>query len=305
MSESKFLNDIYDNRDKPIGLSSRKLYSRYLSKLNNDQEINNLNFLNSPKDILNKIKDYKPNTQRSYIIAICTVLKNDPKLEPLYNQYYEILTKMNGDLKVRTDKSETQEANWMSKNEIDTVRDNLALKVVKKAKNKDDYNKILDYLILSLYTMHAPRRNIDYTLMKISNDISDKSFNYLDLKGVQFIFNNYKTQGTYESVVVPIREDLFQVISIYMNNHPEKAKLKNKKYNIHFLVNYHGEPINKSIDMTRYLNRLFNGKKVGSSMLRNMYLTNKYGDMMGELKNDVLDMSTSIGTAMDNYIKQD
>ena len=305
MSESKFLNDIYDDRDKPIGLSSRKLYSRNLSKLNNDQEINNLNFLNSPTDILNKIKDYKPTTQRSYIIAICTVLKNDPKLEPLYNQYYEILTKMNGDLKVRTDKSETQEANWMSKNEIDNVRDNLALKVVKKAKNKDDYNKILDYLILCLYTMHAPRRNIDYTLMKISNDISDKSFNYLDLKGVQFIFNNYKTQGTYESVVVPIREDLFQVISIYMNNHPEKAKLKNKKYNIHFLVNYHGEPINKSIDMTRYLNRLFNGKKVGSSMLRNMYLTNKYGDMMGELKNDVLDMSTSIGTAMDNYIKQD
>ena len=305
MSESKFLNDIYDNRDKPIGLSSRKLYSRNLSKLNNDQEINNLNFLNSPKDILNKIKDYKPTTQRSYIIAICTVLKNDPKLEPLYNQYYEILTKMNGDLKVRTDKSETQQANWMSKNEIDNVRDNLALKVVKKAKNKDDYNKILDYLILCLYTMHAPRRNIDYTLMKISNDISDKSFNYLDLKGFQFIFNNYKTQGTYESVVVPIREDLFQVISIYMNNHPEKAKLKNKKYNIHFLVNYHGEPINKSIDMTRYLNRLFNGKKVGSSMLRNMYLTNKYGDMMGELKNDVLDMSTSIGTAMDNYIQQD
>ena len=305
MSESKFLNSIYDNRDKPIGLSSRKLYSRNLSKLNNDQEIINLNFLNSPKDILNKIKDYKPTTQRSYIIAVCTVLKNDPKLEPLYNQYYEILTKMNGDLKVRTDKSETQEANWMSKNEIDVVRENLALKIVKKAKNKDDYNKILDYLILSLYTMHAPRRNIDYTLMKISNDISDKSFNYLDLKGFQFIFNNYKTQGTYESVVVPIREDLFQVISIYMNNHPEKAKLKNKKYNIHFLVNYHGEPINKSIDMTRYLNRIFNGKKVGSSLLRNIYLTTKYGDMMEELKSDVKDMSTSVGVALDTYIKQD
>ena len=305
MSDSKFLNDIYDNRDKPIGLSSRKLYSRNLSKLNNDQEITNLNFLKSPKDILNKIKDYKPTTQRSYIIAVCTVLKNDPKLEPLYNQYYEILTKMNGDLKVRTDKSETQEANWMTKNEIDMVRDNLALKIVKKAKNKDDYNKIIDYLILSLYTMHAPRRNIDYTLMKISNDMSDKSFNYLDLKKFQFIFNNYKTQGTYESVVVPIREDLFQVISIYMNNHPEKAKLKNKKYNIHFLVNYHGEPINKSIDMTRYLNRIFNGKKVGSSMLRNIYLTSKYGDMMDELKTDVEDMSTSIGVAMDTYIKQD
>ena len=48
---------------------------------------------------------------------------------------------MNGDLKVRTDKSETQEANWMSKNEIDVVRENLALKIVKKAKNKEDYGK--------------------------------------------------------------------------------------------------------------------------------------------------------------------
>ena len=188
MSDSKFLNDIYDKRDKQIGISSRKLYSRNLSKLNNDQEIINLNFLKSPKDFFYKIKDYKPTTQRSYIIAVCTVLKNDSKLEPLYNQYYELLTKMNGDLKVRTDKSETQKANWMTKNEIDLVRENLALNVVKKAKNKDDYNKILDYLILSLYTMHAPRRNIDYTLMKISNDMSDKSFNYIDFKGFQFIF---------------------------------------------------------------------------------------------------------------------
>jgi hypothetical protein len=40
-------------------------------------------------------------------------------------------------------------------------------------------------------------------------------------------------------------------------------------------------------------------------MLRNMYLTNKYGDMMDDLKTDVQDMSTSIGMAMDNYIKQD
>ena len=57
MSDSKFLNDIYDKRDKQTGISSRKLYSRNLSKLNNDQEIINLNFLKSPKDILNKF-DY-------------------------------------------------------------------------------------------------------------------------------------------------------------------------------------------------------------------------------------------------------
>ena len=36
-------------------------------------------------------------------------------------------------------------------------------------------------MVLSLYTLHAPRRNIDYSLMKISNNMSDDTFNYLDI----------------------------------------------------------------------------------------------------------------------------
>ena len=83
--------------------------------------------------------------------------------------------------------------------------------------------------------MHAPRRNIDYSLMKISNNMSDHKFNYLDIDKKKFIFNNYKTNGTYNSVVIKIEDELMQVISLYLSNHPEKSKLKNKTYNIHFL----------------------------------------------------------------------
>ena len=36
-----------------------------------------------------------------------------------------------------------------------------------------------------------------------------------------------------------------------------------------------------------------------------IYLSNKYGDMVEELKLDTKAMSTSVGTAMTNYIKQD
>jgi len=36
-----------------------------------------------------------------------------------------------------------------------------------------------------------------------------------------------------------------------------------------------------------------------------MYLTNKYGAMMQEMKQDVKTMSTSVDVAMNNYIKQD
>jgi len=94
-----------------------------------------------------------------------------------------------------------------------------------------------------------------------------------------------------------------KVIKLYLSNHPEKAKLKNKKYDVHFLKTFYNEPFEKSQDITRILNKIF-GKKVGSSMLRNMYLTNKYGSVIEDLKEDTKDMSTSIGVALNNYIKE-
>ena len=36
-------------------------------------------------------------------------------------------------------------------------------------------------MVLLLYTLHAPRRNSDYSLMKLCNDMSDDKFNYLDI----------------------------------------------------------------------------------------------------------------------------
>ena len=103
----EFLNKVFEQRDKPISDSSKKLCTRNLMKLKNDMPITNLNFLKEPKQILHMIKDYKPTTQRSYIIAICTVLKNS-KHQNLYDMYFKILSKFNNDLKVRTDKTDKQ-----------------------------------------------------------------------------------------------------------------------------------------------------------------------------------------------------
>jgi lysine/ornithine N-monooxygenase len=129
--------------------------------------------------------------------------------------------------------------------------------------------------------------------MKLSNNMSDDKFNYLDMDKKQFTFNNYKTQGKYNSVVVPIENELMKVISLYISNHPEKSKLKNKTYNIHFLKYFYNEDIIKSQEITRLLNKIF-GKSIGSSLLRNIYLSNKYSGMVNQLKNDVKDMETSV-----------
>jgi hypothetical protein len=122
-----------------------------------------------------------------------------------------------------------------------------------KITNKKEYAQMLHHLILSLYVLQAPRRNIDYCLMKISSDITDTNFNYLDLKNKRFIFNNYKTNHKYDTIEIP--------------------------YNVHFLVWMDSEPINKSGDIIKILNKIF-GRNIGSSMLRNIYLTSKNGAMV-------------------------
>ena len=66
---------------------------------------------------------------------------------------------------------------------------------------------MLNYLVPLLYTLHASRRSIDYSLMKISNDMKDDKFNYYAMDKKKFLFNNYKTNGTYSSVVVNIEDE--------------------------------------------------------------------------------------------------
>jgi hypothetical protein len=133
--------------------------------------------------------------------------------------------------------------------------------------------------------------------------MTDTDFNYLDIPNKKFIFNNYKTQKTYKQISVDIPDGLMAAINVYLRFHPYRLKLKNKKHDIYFLVDAKGNHLSHSNDITKILNKAF-GKNVGASMLRNMYLTHKYGDVIEDLKQDTKDMSTSVGTAMNNYIKE-
>jgi hypothetical protein len=55
--------------------------------------------------------------------------------------------------------------------------------------------------------------------------------------------------------------------------------------------------------LRRILNKLFAPKKVGSSLLRHVYLTHKYGDTLNELEAHTQAMATSSKMAQDVYIK--
>jgi hypothetical protein len=47
----------------------------------------------------------------------------------------------------------------------------------------------------------------------------------------------------YISVVIKLEDELMKVILLYLSNHPEKSKVKNKTYNIHFLKTFYNADI--------------------------------------------------------------
>ena len=303
------LEDVF--KDKKITESSKKLYCSNLKRLNGGLEIKDFKFLSNIEKIAEIIKDSKPNTQRNYYIVICSVLaelkKDNKKYEKLYNIYYKILTELNSTLKDQTAKTETESENWISQDAIHGKL-NEKMEILKEINKKrklsnEQYNKLLDLIILGLYTLQPPRRNIDYLNMFILTNAYNAEThgtekNFLDLTNKTFVLNNYKTAGTYKTQIVPINEELFNIIKLYI-------KFRGlKESNIPFLVDYEENPIMESNALTKKLNNIFD-KKIGSSMLRKMYLTNKYSDVMNEMKEDAKDMGTSSSVMQTNYIKKD
>ena len=298
---------------RQLSQNSINLYKRNLLKLNDNKPIRSFNFLKNKEEILNKIKELKPTTQRSYIISICSVLRDIPKYKKMYEEYFELLKDFNNDLKVNTDKSEKQEKNWISQEEVLSVHKKLKEDVINLLQKKRKIDKavsnklFLNYMILSLYTLINPRRNKDYSLMKIASNTDDENYNYLmiDKKNtMKFILNKYKTDKKYHSVEIDVPDDLKEVIQLYLKYHPLKAELKKKDYDMPFLVDEQGKGLKNSTEITKILNKIF-GMKISSSMLRNIFLTDKYGDVMEELKKDTKAMATSVDVAMNNYIKED
>lgn len=309
---------------KNITETSKKLYLANLKRLNGGEIPKNFKFLYNISEIQEKINKYKPNTQRSYIISIVSLLKilkekQPRKYKKLYDDYYIILENLNSNLKDNTTKTEKENSEWIGQDAVKAKLDECmnVLETIKDLKKltESQYDELLDLVILGLFVLQKPRRNKDYQELYVIKKYKDEygtNDNFLDLFANNFIFNNYKTKGTYLTQTQPIDETLRRVIDVYMKFHPLKNRLKEaNNITTPFLVKYDGEALTSNNSLTRRLYKIF-GRKIGSSMLRKLYLTDKYGDKMKqleeileEMKEDSVAMGNSVATIQTNYIKKD
>lgn len=301
-------NKIKENKPS-LSDNSINLYIRNIEKLNGNNSFKNLNFLKDTENILSKLDKYKDNTKRTYLISIVSsLLPFKDKFKKIHKIYYEKMINKASEIdeKPKNEKTNTQKENWITMDIINEKLDLLKKNVDEfsnlKKINESQFKNLLDYLILSLYTKIPPRRNMDYIKMKVvTKNIPtlEPNFNYLDLTNSKFIFNIYKTSKKYKDQTIDIPNELMDTIKLYL-------KFRNfnkipKDLNIPFIVNFKGVPMNSSSFITKTLNRIF-GKKIGASMIRHIYLSDKYGDVLQEMKKDGELMAHSIEQQKD-YIK--
>ena len=136
-------------------------------------------------------------------------------------------------------------------------------------------------------------------MITFNSDIDDKTNNYFDVEKKQFIFNVFKTAKKDGQLTIDIPDELMTVLNLYLKYHP-LYNPKNKS-NIPFLVFCGGKPFDKINTITRFLNKIFD-KKISASMLRHIYLSSKYGNVLKEQEKDAVLMSHTTSTQKD-YIK--
>jgi hypothetical protein len=242
-------------------------------------------------------------------------LIQQPKYKKLYDKYYKLLEALNAELKTSNEKTPKETDNWLSQSDIkerfEKLKEILAELTTKKIAEAQ-YCKLLNLVVLGLYVLQRPRRNMDYQDMTVSLQkgkkkqedvpVEDKKTNSLNLVDNKFEFNNYKTKGTYSQQTEPINDELRAILDIYLKYHPLAKEMK--KGAVPLIVAFDGKPFTNNNDFTRLLYKIFDGQKVGVSMLRKIFLTDKYKETLDELKEDATAMGTSSKTIENHYIKE-
>ena len=299
-------------QEREVAESTANQYIQSLYSLNDKKPFNNLAWLKKTDVIDARLAEFAPATQRGYVSAIVSVLtpnKEKTAYKKLYQHYYDIMMKGSKEAReAKTDgvKSEKQKDNWLEWEDVEKRKNELSEECKKFSGRKHitpaEYDTLLKCVVLSLYTEIQPRRNQDYMdmyVVKKWDDSLPKDKNYLDnsKSAKQFVFNKYKTAKKYGEQKATIPDSLASVIGIYLKHHPlVNAKTKEAK----FLVAHDGSPITSVNAITRILNKIF-GKKIGSSMLRHIWITGKYGSLKSEMKKDADAMGHSVSEQQNVY----
>ncbi len=289
--------------------STIKTYMNRLRKLNNDKNPTSLKFLRDIDNVKQyfESKHFTVSSKKSFIGSIVSVLKASNKKvdNDAVEKYKNFLSKDELDSISNDKKSQKQKDNWMSWDEVLEIKKKLKQKAVIASQedqvNKNEYNTLLDNLVLSFYVNMPPRRSKDFAIMKIQqpNEELNDIDNYLTLDN-HLVFNDYKTDKKYGKQEIDISKnaEIMEDLNLYLMHRKEQEN----EFNL--LLKFNGRRFNEINDITRILNNIFK-KNVSVNMLRAIYITDKFAENKTEMEETASDMGHSVSVQQSIYNKKD
>jgi len=305
-----------DNQDfKDIIIKNRPLLASttiktYMASIRKIQSIVNVDaksiegLINNREEIIKQLDEVQtPMVRKSKISVIITILDdkhNDhsKELDEALKFYRKIMSEDAAKVDKREltqELSEKQKEHLISQDEVMKVYNQVkaeALPLTKKTTlTRKQFETLQNYVLLSMYVLIPPRRSMDYAMFKIRNfnEASDSEDNFMvnynknKKKGLTtFVFNTYKNSRRLGRQLVPdIPKTLQKILDMW--------KTYNKSD--YLLINIQGKPVSQS-RIASWLNDIFGGRNISTSMLRHIYLSDKYKDI--DLQ-DLTDTANAMG----------
>jgi hypothetical protein len=290
-------------KQKPYKESSVKPIMVYLRALNGGLTPTSIDYLLDKDVVMPYLDKYAGSTRRTVLFALRNIAK-DFKRQDILDVWADAINEveMGAGLAKKGEKSEKQEEAYarVEDGEKGKAWDKLMEK--NDARNAEKDVTETKNLVPNLYMKFPPRRNIDYTEMKITTDYKGEvANNYLVIGedegkiAMRFVFNRYKTSGNYHQQVFDVPDDLVAMLQKYIT--------ANKRTDGDYLLGH----AYRSDDITEMLNKAF-GRGISTQMLRHMYL-DKYNSpekrkIIEEMMGDAEHMAHSISTQQGIYVKK-
>lgn len=271
----KIKDTIKQNRPK-LSEGSIKTYSSTLNNLHKKLEFKSFDdFYKKEKEIIEFLKDKEPQNRKTIYASLIVLLDKLDDANDAVKEYRKIMMDDGHKslaFEFKQEMTDKQAENWITYDDVIDIRNKLEKDIKtlwKKEKlSNEEYTRILNFVILSLYTFISPRRLVDYTEMKYKN-YDTKNDNYYDQKNDMFIFNKYKTRGTYgvQNVVIP--KELKQILTKWLKINTQSDYL--------ITDNSRKSKITPQTLVNRFY-AIFD-RKISVSMLRHIYLSNLLKNM--------------------------
>ncbi len=280
---------------------TQKVYAKRLEELLdnlNDKKHDSLDILKDTDKVLAYVNQFKFGKKKSFINACMAGLSPESKISVpadnlgFYKVYHNEMMNINKyERKINEEqiKTKRQEEKWTTMAELINIRDDYGKLLKKKGYNsaskafKDlrDRSLMLKYLIASLYTLLPPRR-LEYGNMfrinehqyfGLSNETRENN-NYCVVKNRNkkyFSFGDVKSPDPDNRIVkIDIPKKLNNIINMYFGVTDSES----------FLVTSHGMDMTSNALSSFIRHNVFpmNGKEIGASMIRHIFLSEKYKD---------------------------